>query len=179
MSGRKPRSDAKLKSLPGQLQAELRDWFVEENVSYAEARKRLKDDHGITTSIGSLQDFYATHCFSLRFEQAKNLANELKGALEEAPEIFTAPAIGAISQRVFELAASKEANVGDLVSLAKVMGESAKLAIKERELSLSERRVALLEKKAAAFDEAAGVAGDGKLSAEEKDRRLKTIFGFA
>lgn len=178
MSGRKPRADSKLKSLPGQIQAELREWLVEENVSYATARKWLKERHGVQTSIGAICDFWQSHCFGQRFKRAREVADSLKDALAQSPDLFDESTRGAISQRAFELAVAKDADIGELTKLCKVMGDSSKLAIKQKELDLAERRLEMLEKKAAQADEAEGVAKDKTLTAEEKEARHKEIFGI-
>ncbi len=47
----------------------------------------------------------------------------------------------------------------------------------EKRTDLMERKVALLEKKAALADQVEGVANDKTLSAEEKDRKYRDIFG--
>lgn len=49
----------------------------------------------------------------------------------------------------------------------------------ERKISISERRVTLLEKKAAQADQASGVMQNRALTVEEKQARMKEIFGIS
>lgn len=172
----KPKSNSKLAKEP--IKSLLKEWLVVENISYDEARERLKEQFGIQVkSDGALTNFWQRHCFRERHDDAKELAGELRETLQAAPEAFSEPAIGAICQRVFELSVAKQGDVGELVALAKIMGDSAKVQIKQRELDLAERRVELLEKKAAAFDRVKeAVSESDKLSdAEIRQRTLEAV----
>ena len=175
---RKPRADAKLKSLPPEQKAELTDWLASENVSYAEARERLAKRFGVSTSVGALQDFYSSECFGLRNRHARDVADELKTQLLDSPELFDEATIGAVSQRAFELAVARDADVDELATLVKMIGDSAKLRLKAQELKLSERRVAILEKKAAQAEAAETVTRDQKLTPDQREERYKEIFGI-
>ncbi|MDE2102215.1 MAG: hypothetical protein KGL39_33525 [Patescibacteria group bacterium] len=62
--------------------------------------------------------------------------------------------------------------------LAAISAKS-KADLESRKLGLQERRVSLLEKKAAAFDAAKKVLTDADLSAEEREQRIKEIYGRA
>jgi hypothetical protein len=82
---------------------------------------------------------------------------------------------------VMQLAGAGACDPDFLRVAAPMMGqvlEAERLAVKRAELSLEERRVAVLEKRAAQADQAAAVTADAGLSAEEKMRRMREIFGI-
>ena len=68
---KKPRSDAKLLSLPPHYRDQLVRWLTEDNLSYAEARERLAKEFSVRTSLAALSQFYASACFSQRYSQAR------------------------------------------------------------------------------------------------------------
>lgn len=136
MSGRKPRADAKLRNLPSDQRTALTDWLVDEGMSYKDAKRRLKDEFGLSTSIGAIGDFWQKECFSLRFSKARSQADELVELMRESDSNFDEVTLHAIGQRAFDLSVSKEANVQDLAALAKIMGDSARLQLQQRKLEL-------------------------------------------
>jgi uncharacterized protein len=169
----KPRSDSKLDNLDEQVAAELRDLFVKQNAGYKTAKKWLKEMHGVSTNDEALGKFYSTHCFALRFRDARSQADELRAVMKESPEAFDEATVTAVSQRAFELAVAKNADTRELTRLAKIIGDSAKLEIKRQELALANRRVSLTEKKAAAFDELKKATGEGGGISAEKLREIE------
>lgn len=175
---KKPRSDAKLLGMPPHYREALIRWLTEDNLSYAEARDRLKKEYSVSTSTGALSQFYATQCFSLRYSQAKEVADTVAEQMGNSPDKFDEATISLIRQKAFERAVAKNGNLDELAILAKMLHDSAKLRLKVQDQSLQERRVALLEKKAAAYDQAKGVLGDKELSEEEKAIKMRSLFGM-
>src|SRR3954462_1196931 len=55
----KARSDSVLDGLPRNQREALEEWLFEENVSYADAKKRLWQDFNVSTSRSGLERFYA------------------------------------------------------------------------------------------------------------------------
>lgn len=174
---KKPRSDAKLLSLPPHYKETLIRWLTEENVNYDEARARLKKEFSVTTSNRALSQFYATQCFSLSYSEAREIADTVAAELSHSPDKFDSATIALIRQKAFERAVAKDGNLDELSILAKMLNDSAKLRLKEADQKLSERRISLLEKKADQADQAKQVTDDKDLSPAEKLTRYKQIFG--
>ena len=173
---KKPRSDAKLKSLPPRQREMLVRWLAEENVSYEVARERLWRDLGVRTSTGALANFYATQCWRRSSEHAREFSEQVREAAKSTGEDFNTATLALIQERAFILARTQGADVGDLATLAKIIGDSVKLGIKQQELALTERRITLLEKRAAQADAAERASNDETLTDEERSKRLRQIF---
>lgn len=174
----KPRSDAKLKSLPPHQRQQLIRWLTEENLSYADARDRLWQDMGVRTSAGALSGFFASECFTLRYTQARELADTVGEAMASDPEKFDQATIALVKQKAFERAVARDGDIKELAILASIIGDTAKVRIKQQELALSERRIALLEAKAAQADAAEHVVRDTDLTPEQRTARMREIFGL-
>jgi len=133
----KPRSDAKLKSLPPHQREMLVRWLAEENVSYVNAKKRLEEDFGVATSIGALSNFYATECWQRSSAQAREFADEAVRLAKGAGSDFDTATLALIQERAFVMARTKGSDVKDLATLATIIGDSARLRLKQRELELN------------------------------------------
>lgn len=175
---RKPRSDSRLASLNPEQKALLRTWLIDENLSYEAAKDRLHQDFNVETSVGALSQFYATECFALRSSEAKAFAEQVETELLSAEPTFDKATLALVKQKAFERAYAKNGNLSELAILAGIIGDSAKLKLKEKDQQLAERRVALLEKKAAQADAAEGVTRDEALTPEQREAKLKEIFGL-
>lgn len=134
---RKPRSNAKLKSLPPHQREMLVRWLVDENLSYENAKDRLEQDFNVTTSVGALSNFYATECWEQSSQQARDFAEQVRQAAKSSAEDFDTATLALVQERAFVLAKTKGSDVSDLATLAKIIGESAKLRLKQRELALN------------------------------------------
>jgi hypothetical protein len=174
---KKPRSDAKLLSMPPHYKEALIRWLTEDNLSYAEAKARLKEEYSVNTSTGALSQFYATQCFSLRYSQAREVADTVAEEMTLSPEKFDEATIALIKQKAFERAVAKDGNLDELAILAKMLHDSAKLRLKVQDQALQERRIKILEKKADMADKASAVTSDTELTDAEKLKRYKQIFG--
>jgi hypothetical protein len=175
---KKPRSDKKLAALNPQQRAILRGWLVDDNLSYAEARDRLWQDFRLRVSVGALSSFYASDCFSLRSSEAKDFAEHVVAELTASGDKFDEATLSLIRQKAFERAYARDGNLDELATLAKIIGDSQKLAIKAREVALAERRLKLLEKKAAQADAAESSLRNPDLTPAEREAKLKEIFGL-
>jgi hypothetical protein len=176
---RKPRSDAKLRNLPPEQKTALVDWLVDEGVSYKEAKSRLEERFGVRTSDGALADFWALECYQLRFRKARGFADQIVDTMREGEDAFDEATLKAVGQRAFQLAVAKEADVNDLATLLKIVGDTAKLKLQRDKLELDLRKVTLLEKKAAFVDELKARSDErGGLQPEdlaELERKLKLL----
>lgn len=175
----KPRSDSKLAALNSEQKAQLRTWLVDENKSYEEVRTLLHDDFNVRVGITAIQRFYASDCFSLRSSEAKDFAEQVVEELKASGQSFDMATLALVKQKAFERAYAKNGNIDELATLAKILGDSAKLELKKKDQQLAERRIAILEKKAAQADAAKDITGDEKLSDTEKAAKMRALFGIA
>jgi hypothetical protein len=176
---KKPRSDSKLNALPPKKREALIRWLTEENLGYDMVRDRLWQEFKVRTSIGALSQFYATQCFSLRYSQAREIAETVGREMARSPEQFDTATISLVKQKAFERAAARSGNLDELAILAKILHDSAKLKLKEKDQQLTERRIKLLEAKAALADQAKEITGDKELSETERAARLRSLFCMA
>jgi hypothetical protein len=174
----KPRSDSRLASLNPQQKAQLRTWLVDENLAYEKVVELLRDDFNIRTSTGALSRFYATECFRLRSSEAKTFAEQCVQELRDSGEKFDEATLALVKQKAFERAYARNGNLDELATLAKIIGDSAKLELKKRDQELTERRIQILEQKAKQADQAQKITGNPKLSDEEKAARMRSLFGL-
>lgn len=151
-----------------------------ENMDYADAVKWIEETFGVETSTAALTNFYRKHCTGFKARRNREYAREIREMFEKDPEInFSELTLQQIEQRAFEEAFAKDADVADLQTLTRILGDSKKLQLEWEKLDVQKRRIELLEKKAAQADAAGGVLGDTKLTPEEKQKRLEGIFGFS
>lgn len=188
---RKIRSDAVLLNLPDNRQEQIIEWCEAKKTGdciggFAFAREQLAAD-GINVSARALSDFYSDWHLRRDILQSKSveaavlaadpkdvqrarMAGEamlLKLSLaKQDPKLFTAAGMSIDSRRNLDL---KEES-----GKTKARQKDRQLAQKDTDLKLAERRLALLEKK---VSDATETLGNGKLSIEERERKIKEIFG--
>ncbi len=175
---KKPRSNSKLDQLPPNQREMLIRWLTEENVSYDDAKKRLKEDFNVSTSLGALSRFYATKCFLMRAGEARAFAELVTQQAKEGGGDFDEATLALVKQRAFERAVAKDGDIDELATLAGIIGESAKLDIKRRALDQTDRRIALLERAEKERDAAKATTENPTLTDAEKMARYREIFGM-
>lgn len=172
---RKPRSDSKLDGLPEDQHTQLAEWLTVENISYAQARDRCKEEFGISTSLSALQSFYARFAAPWKYARAKESADEfaelMAGKFDEAN-------IKKAKQLAFDALSSPQPDLKAAKALLKIVGDSAKLTIAQEKVTLEARKVKILEDKAALADQAKGIAGNEELSDTEKAAQMRALFGM-
>ena len=105
---------------------------------------------------------------------AKNPAPELEQLMRLFKTITLQLAVkGEADSDLLKLAG----NFGSLILEERKAATNAKF--KDRDLSIKERRIVLLEQKAAQFDQAKKTLGDAALTEEQKQQRIRQIFGLA
>jgi len=187
---KKRRSDSKIDKLPENQRAALETWLFEENISYDAALKRLFEDFNFRCSRSCLGEWRSARADVRMLDaivQRAQKANAVQEVFEKNPSESYSALLNMIGQFAFQM----QVDGGEKPSLEVVeriaglmeMGlkaqyDSAQLRMKERDLELKERRVKLLEQKAALAEAAEGTMRDGSLSEEEKQQRLKAIFGI-
>ena len=167
---RKTRCDAKLKSLAPADRAKIAAWLDEK--SQADCAKLIAQDYGIEVAGSTLTAFYQWFHATRRLEEAATFADTLRADLASLPGLnLDSDQISKIGQALFEIQAVKDQDGKLFVALRKqrLASEAQRL---EREKFEEARRRALQA------DEAEQVTRS-ELSPEEKDRRLRAIFGMA
>lgn len=172
----KPRPDSVLKNLPPAQQDALFAWLTAENITYAEARKRLAEQFSVRTSPAALSAYYSSVVVPRKYAEARGLADDLAKLAEGS---FDPATTKRLQQLLFEMSVSNRVDLKAIKTLAKIVGDSHKLTLAQSRLELDKRKVKILEAKAAQADEAQGIAGNKKLSSEEKERRIKAVFGIS
>lgn len=177
MPASKPRSDSKIAALGPAVRSELARMLGEDNISYKDAAAWLKAEHGVKVSVGAVCNWYSVHSWKASAQSAREFAAEITahGQIEGS---YDAATLALVQERAYIMARTKGADVQELATLAKIIGDSAKLRMKEKELELSARKVALLEKKAQQADAAEGVTRDETLTPAQREAKLKEIFGL-
>lgn len=166
----KPRSDSKLKTLPPRQQGEI--FALLQSTSYVQAKGIVREKFGVETSVGALCEFFAWYPTSRIVEEAASIADQLKADLKKLPGLdLDDDKLSRIGQAAFEAQALKAGDSDAFVALRK-------LRQKDNEHRLNERRIALLERKAAQADQAEGVTRDESLTPEQREAKMREIFGL-
>jgi len=168
---KKPRSDSKLDNLkPESRVLELRDMLLA-GASHEDCKNWLAVEcGGVTTSGDALTRFWKKHCAPVVKESRQLAAVKAEGIIEEAGRTdWNAGTIELVKQVGFEMMS------GQLTD-PKTAEKFIKLILKADKQDTDKQKFELMRAKAAQADAAAGVAGNHKLSDEEKAAELKRIF---
>jgi hypothetical protein len=174
---RKPRSDSKIyQLLTTDQQAQVANWLSSggSKSSYDAVQKKIAKEFRIKISTASLSAFWSQTCsarLTERLSHAAEMATTFAKEAENSGTSFDAATIALIRQRAFELAAADKADFKKLFLMLQTF-------LKAHKQGLEERKVKLLERKASIADKAEATLKDEKLSKEERDQRLKQIFGL-
>lgn len=138
---RKMRDDATWNQLSPEDRETVEDWLFEENLGYAKTAERAKAELGLEITIASLGRFYRRRA---RERQVAELlqAQETANALNELPinaESLRSSAIKLVGKSILQLAADKPDEIGQLVSLTRLLLESEENDIRRSRLKLAER----------------------------------------
>jgi hypothetical protein len=134
MSTRKPRGDSKLDALPPEQQERLSEWLTVENLTYAEAQARVREEMGVSTSRSALASFYGRVAAPWKYARARGVAENLAGLAEGK---FDEASIKVAKQLAFDALSGPQPDLKAAKTLFKVVGDSAKLKLQARELELS------------------------------------------
>lgn len=150
---------------------EFLTWLFEQNASWRLMVERLKE-RGIVTSDGALSSLRARHSTALRLDYARMRAEkELEDLPPEAPELTRRALQKKFFQVAFETVTTEE-----LVKLDKATLDREKFELEKRRLELDREKFELAKAREAKTKE---VLGDAKLTAAEKESRMKEVFGIA
>ena len=135
-SRKKPRSDSKVAALPPEVRADVVRMIGEENKSYDDVVKWLYDDRGVKISKTALSNWYSLHSWDQNAAAARQFAAQVKETAGAQGD-YDAATLALVQERAYILARTQGADVKDLATLAGIIGDSAKLRLKERELNLN------------------------------------------
>ncbi len=178
--------------------AKLREWFRSkkdgggEGITLGQARERLRE-FGCSVSLDTLSRWWRQE--QKEQDQRTILADITSGAkfnreLESTldanapPELLTL--IKLIKTLIAGLAVKGDLDADTLRLVQSLTGlvlehdkSRANYELQKADLDLKERRVQLLEQKAAQLDQAKATLGDGALTEEQKQQRIRQIFGMS
>jgi hypothetical protein len=172
---RRPRADslyARLKT-KGRRETVFR-WLYEEGISYREATELILQRFGVETKQTVVRRMAKEHAYAWRFGKARE---RVAMELAQMPDDLDDTRRKALAQREFTA-------VADGLSFREVMWAKKQdtdrdrlkmqLDFESQKIALARRKVDLLEEKIAPGKE----EGAPGLSAEEKQRRIRQIFGL-
>lgn len=167
---RKPRADAKLKTLPDALQErlyqELRRTSQEKVIAW------LKADHEIETSAGALSEFFSWYPRSQSLRNAASFADQFLAQAQKLPEFKgNVTDLQRAAEVLFQIQAAQDRD-------PKLFVELMKISLAKKDQELNERKVKLLEAKAALAEKAEGILGDKNLTEEEQAAQVRALFGM-
>ncbi len=170
--------------MPGNRVMELRDKLMA-GESYADCLQWLSLECGVESSLAALSAFYKRHCWPLvreRRQVSVMKAEALGDAMAKDPVNWDEKIVDRTKQLAFEFLSADQNDPDAVAKLLDAVIKARRQAFAEtiqtRKQETEERKVALLEKKASQADAAKDVAGDSALTPEEKQVRLKQIFGM-
>ncbi len=175
---RKVRADATLKMLPEQRQQDIFEWLNTAGNTFARCVEWLRQD-GLQTSKRALSDWYSWYALRLKFKETeRDTLNFQELVQEEMPEL-PQEKVTQLGSAYFNMQAIKQGNP-ELFLMIQGAQHKAKMDVlkyqqRERELVIAERRVRLLEAKQ---EKAKKVLSDEELTPEQRDAKLKQIFGM-
>lgn len=175
---KKPRADAKLITLPKDVQRAVAERLDRE--SQAKVRAWLLEAHQVDVSPATLTAFYQWWHSRRILESVASDSNQFKQTLLElkaAGELnFSDETAGAIAQAYFEHQSVRREDP-KLYAMMKVRRQTDRsLDLREREVKVKERAIAVLEQKAAQADKAKAIAEDKTLTEEQRTQRMREVF---
>lgn len=164
---KKPRADSKLDSLkPESRVLELRDKLLA-NVAYRDILDWLALECGVSVSLSALTPFYRRHCVPELRERKRLSAMKAESITGDAGRTdWDAATMELVSQISFEIMS------GEAIDF-KTAEKFLKLVLKKDNQALARDK---FEETKRQNEKAKDVVGNPALTAEEKDKRLKTIF---
>lgn len=169
-----------IEGLPRNQREALEGWLFEENLSYDAALERLHLDFGVRSSRSGLERFYrraSQRRLLERIASNASAANEIESEFAKNPAPVPQAVVKLVTQLAFEeITAGKAMDKEFIVKLTKLAVDSG---LKAKKLELDQRKIELLEAKARQAEQAKEALGDSKLTAEEREKRMRQIFGLS
>ena len=166
---KKPRSDSRLKNLPAEKQQSIIEALKAGTV--AEVRDQLRRD-GIRTTASSLSEFW--HWWHLREQHRQNERDvqQMVDLLRQEQPDLSEERLFDYGQQLFSLLSIKSQD-------PKVWQKVQKLNLDRQRMSLDRDRFELLKHKAEQAEAAEREIGNDRLTPEEKEQRIRAIFGLS
>lgn len=135
---KKPRGDAKLKTLPDALQEKL--WQVLRRTTNEKAIAWLKEEHGVDTSPSALSEFFSWYPRQATLRTAASTSDELASTLRKLPELkVTAEQAARIAQVNFEIQAARDRDPALFAALRKGELEAERLRLEREKFEHSKK----------------------------------------
>lgn len=188
---RKPRADSVLKQKPREMQDAVMARIRAEGSTYEAVRSWLKAEFDLRVSVRMLSEFRAWYELRERMEKVNQLILDGEEMIREANEDMK---LGLTQEQIMEIGNQRFMKLALATSDAKLFTTvqdraltkrdmETKKELKVRDQSLKERNVVVLEQKLALLqakeDKAKATLDNPKLSAEQKNQRLKEVYGIA
>ena len=173
----KPRSDAKLLNLPEEQQGQLAEWLLN-GISYHKALALLKKEFGVSSSTRALSDFFDAVCapaLSSRRRQWVRACSQVERDIEENPANWDAVLMEQAKELAARAMSRPQPDPSEVAALLSLVLKASDQKIRREAVELSRRRLELLEKRES---DARGVLCDAALSPEEKEARIRAVFGM-
>lgn len=164
---KKLRKDSKFGLLSDALRDELAELMLSGKAGLDDIQAWLAK-HGVVVSQQSISEYYRNHVLPTKWRHMNRVATELN-KVDDAPASDAAHR--AVAQKVFELSTDPHAD-------PKLLSEFYKLMLAGQRQAVDERKLALLEAKAKAADEAQATLKQDDLSPEEREQKIREIFGL-
>lgn len=166
---RKPNANSKLRLLSDENQERIIDKL--RSGTQAEAQSLVWQDFGIKCSRRSLTSFWSWYALRLQARQREERVNTLIEELKESHPEIPEDQLFNYGQSAFAMASLEGQDPETWVQIQK-------LQIRRSLLGLESRRISILEKKAAQLDALVAVRKSSTLTPEEREQRMKEIFGI-
>ena len=175
---RKPRSDAKLKTMPEEQQAAVIEWLSKESLE--STRQRVAREYDIKTSWAALSEFREWWNLREQFKRTQNTTEDLVELQRQLDTGLSEEQIQEYGQRVFSLLALKTEDPD-------VWDSTQKIGLKRREIELNREKLELERQRwqfdaakavLVKFDEIRAIRDDGTLDEDARlDRVRERLFG--
>ncbi len=165
---RKPRGDSVLKTLPPERQSALAEHAAAHTL--AETVSWLSAD-GVETSSAALSQFLSWFLLRQQLERNNSTVREMLAELKREQPDLSDDQMFRVGQMYFTALAIEQK---DSLSWKRAQDAAAKRKVSEQ----NDRRLVLLEQKAKQAEQAETVTNDATLTAEEKQQRIRQIFGM-
>lgn len=180
MSDKKPRSDSKLDAMPESRVLELRDMLMASK-AYKDIHAWLFAECGVTVDSSALTRFYKRHCAPLVRDKRRLavLKSEALGnAMAKDPAAWDGAIIDQVKQHVFEFLELETPKPEDLMLVVDAVTKANKDVRDTAKAKLEREKFEEQKRKARKAEEAKEVVGNEALNSDEKQARLKQIFGM-
>jgi len=154
---------------------QLCEWLLTPALAYRVIKQMVAEEFQLEVSMSWLSLFYKQHCVAelvRRRAQAVLVTNQIGEEMERTPGNWDQPTLDAIKQKSFEMAISPGSKPADIKQLFSMV-------LKSRDQDMNERKLRMLEAAERKANEAEATTKDSSLSPEEKQQRMKEIFGLA